>query len=73
MAFLKVNFPDEERGVLIDGKLSGKTNVVIEREAGTYTISLAPPPDFKPKEMQVVLEPNGSGPLSPQEVDFEKV
>ena len=46
MAFLKVNFPGKERGVLIEGKLSGKTNVVIEREAGTYTISLEPPADF---------------------------
>ena len=73
MAFLKVNFPGKERGVLIEGKLSGKTNVVIEREAGTYTISLEPPADFDPKKIKVVLDPNETGPLSPKEVTFAKV
>ncbi len=73
MAFLKVNFSGGQRGVLIEGKLSGKTNVVIEKEAGTYTISLEPPADFDPKNIKVVLEPNETGPLSPKEVTFAKV
>jgi len=73
MEYLKVKFPGEERGVLIEGKLSGKTNIVIEREAGTYRISLKPPADFDPKEIQVVLGPNETGPLSPKEVTFAKV
>jgi hypothetical protein len=70
MPFLKVSF-FEGRGVLIDGKLSGKTNLVIEIQAGTHTISLAPPADFKPAELTVVLEADETGPLSPKEVNFE--
>ncbi len=72
MAFLKVIF-FEERGVLVNGKRSGKTNLVIEIEAGTHTISLAPPTDFKPKKIKVVLEADQTGPLSPKEVTFETV
>jgi hypothetical protein len=72
MEFLKVIFR-ETRGVLIDGKRSNQTNVVIEREAGTYTISLDPPPDFKPKEIKLALDPGTTGPLSPKEVSFEKI
>lgn len=74
MEYLKVIFPGEGRGVLIEGKRSGKTNVVIEREAGKYTISLEEPPaDFYPKEIYVELDPNKTGPLSPKEVPFAKV
>jgi hypothetical protein len=72
MGFLKVNFPSK-RAVLVNGNRSGKTNVVIEIQNGTHTISLAPPPDFKPNRITIILEPNGSGPLSPQEVTFEKI
>lgn len=73
MEHLKVIFPEDGRGVLIDGKRNGTTNVVIEVDAGTYTVSLVPPPDFMPKEQQVVLEPNETGPLSPKEVTFAKI
>src|SRR5437763_1694542 len=55
MEFLKVIF-FEERGVLVNGKRSGKTNLVIEIEAGTHTISLAPPTDFKPKKIKMEWE-----------------
>jgi len=72
MEFVKVIF-FEERGVLVNGKRSGKTNLVIEIEAGTHTISLAPPTDFKPKKIKVVLEADQTGPLSPKEVTFETV
>ncbi|TMB71137.1 MAG: hypothetical protein E6J54_12945 [Deltaproteobacteria bacterium] len=72
MEFLKVIF-FEERGVLVNGKQSDKTNLVIEIEAGTHTISLAPPTDFKPKKIKVVLEADQTGPLSPKEVTFETV
>lgn len=72
MEYLKVNFL-KERGVLVNGNQSGKTNLVIEIEAGTHTISLAPPPDFSPREINVTLEPNQTSPLSPQEVTFETV
>ena len=72
MEYLKVNF-SKDRGVLVDGNPSGRTNVVIEIEAGTYTISLAPPPDFAPEEQGVVLDPNETSPLSPKEISFATV
>jgi hypothetical protein len=72
MEFLKVFF-FEERAVLVNGKRSGKTNLVIEIEAGIHTISLAPPWDFKPEKITVVLEVDQTGPLSPKEVTFENV
>jgi hypothetical protein len=72
MEYLKVNFR-EARRVLIDGKSSNQTNVVIEKEAGTYTVSLVPPPDFKPTEIKVALDPGTTGPLSPKEVSFETI
>ena len=71
MAFLKVIFW-EERGVLVDGKRSGKTNFVIEIEEGTHTISLEPPANFKPSQVTVVLAADQTGPLSPREVSFER-
>jgi hypothetical protein len=73
MEYLKVVFPEDERGVLIDGKRNGKTNVVIEVEAGTHTLSIVPPPACDPTEQQVVLAPNQTGPLSPKEVAFAKI
>lgn len=73
MEHLKVSFPDDGRGVLIDGKHNGTTNVIIQIEAGTYTVSLAPPPDCNPAQRQVVLNPNETGPLSPKKVTFAKI
>lgn len=73
MAFLKVVFPDDGMDVLIDGKRRGKTNVAFEIEAGTYAVSIAPPPACDPAECEVVLKSNESGPLSPREVSFAKV
>jgi hypothetical protein len=73
MEYLKVIFPEDGRRVLIDGKRNGTTNVVIEVDAGTHTVSLVPPLDFMPKEQQVVLEPNETGSLSPKEVTFAKI
>lgn len=73
MEHLKVIFPEDGRGVLIDGQRNGTTNVVIQIDAGTYTVSLVPPPVFIPTEQRVVLDPNQTGPLSPKEVAFAKI
>jgi len=72
MEYLRIRFP-KDRPVLVNGNPSGRTNIVIEIEAGTHTISLAPPPDFRPTEITVVLEPNQTSPLDPREVTFETV
>lgn len=72
MAFLKVVFPVDGMDVLINGKRRGTTNVAFEIEAGTYTVSIAPPPACDPAECEVVLKQNETGPLSPREVSFAK-
>jgi PEGA domain-containing protein len=47
MEYLVVKF-DRSRRVVIDGSPFGSTNTVIQIEAGTHTITLAPPADFSP-------------------------
>ena len=61
------------RDHVIEAMVKGLGARVIEIEAGTHTISLAPPTDFKPKKIKVVLEADQTGPLSPKEVTFETV
>jgi hypothetical protein len=73
MEYLRVVFPEDDCGVLIDGKRNGKTNVVIEVEAGTHTVSVVPPPACDPAECRVILKANDTGPLSPREVPFAKI
>ena len=57
--------------MLIDGKRRGRTNVVIEIEAGSYTVSLVPPHDFTPPEIPLTLDPSQTSPLQPKEVTFD--
>ncbi len=68
MEYLVVRFP-ELRHVIIDGTLQGETGELIELEAGTYKLSLAPPPNFRPDAIEIVLE--GTSPLEPLEVIFD--
>jgi hypothetical protein len=61
----------ERRQVVVDGRLQGWTNEILELERGTHVVSLKrPPDDFVPFEMPLVLE--DSGILSPLEVRFEQ-
>ncbi len=69
MEYLTVQFP-ESRTVLINGEANGQTGEIIELEAGTQTVSLAPPDDFTPPSQTVVLQ--NTSPLSPHDVTFEK-
>ena len=70
MEFLLVRF-EEDRGLVVNGKPQGRTNIVIELEKGTHVISLATPPqDFRPDEIKVVLE--NTTVISPKEVRFDK-
>jgi hypothetical protein len=72
MEYLLVRFGDEDRAVVIDGKVQGRTNEVLEVEKGTHKISLSPPSsDFTPSEIKVVLKKTTS--LKPREVAFEKI
>ncbi|HSB73676.1 MAG TPA: hypothetical protein VLT62_30485 [Candidatus Methylomirabilis sp.] len=68
MEFLIVRFPRSRR-VLIDDEFNGRTDEVIELEAGTHTISLGPPANFTPESRRIVLR--DTSPLEPREVAFD--
>ncbi|MEN6624471.1 MAG: hypothetical protein ABFD50_23350 [Smithella sp.] len=71
MENLLVNFPDD-REVLIDAKLNGRTNQIIDVEAGTHIISLkTPPQNFKPSRKKIVI--SETSPFTPKEVTFVKI
>jgi hypothetical protein len=67
MEYLLVTYP-EERDVTIDSVVAGLTNQIITLEAGTYTVSLAPPRNFAPRSQTVTVE--DTAPLEPLEVVF---
>jgi len=69
MEYLVVRF-SQSRPVKIDGEINGRTGVLIELEAGTYTVSLGPPPNFLPPSQQVALK--NTSPLDPKEVVFHE-
>ncbi|HTN43572.1 MAG TPA: PEGA domain-containing protein [Nitrospiria bacterium] len=69
MEYLSVHFP-ETRRVLIDGRDQGRTDRTIELEAGTYTVSLSPSDDVKPKKRRVRL--SRTSPIRPKEITFAK-
>ena len=69
MEFLLVHFPRPRR-VLIDDEFNGRTEEVIELEAGKHTVSLGPPYDnYTPDEYTIIL--SNTSELEPREVDFE--
>lgn len=68
MEYLVVHFPRSRR-VKVDGEFHGRTEELIELEAGTHTVTLGPPPNFAPAKRTVVLK--DTSPLSPCEVAFE--
>jgi len=68
MEFLLVHF-ERSRRVKVDDEFNGRTEVVIELEAGTHVVSLGPPDNFKPSEQTVVLK--NTSPLQPREITFD--
>lgn len=69
MEYLLVHFPRSRR-VLIDDEFNGRTNELIEPEAGQHTVSLGPPYDnYEPDEYTVTLENTSA--LAPHEVTFD--
>ncbi len=70
MEYLVVRFPKSRR-VRIDGEFNGRTDQLIELEAGTYTVSLGPPLNFTPESRRVVLKDTSA--LDPKEVSFDEV
>jgi hypothetical protein len=66
--YLLVRYP-AARAVLVDGAFQGWTNVVLPLDAGTYTVTLGPPPDFAPLEQRIHLEYTSI--LTPYRITFE--
>lgn len=70
MEYLKVSFP-EDRGVKVDGRPAGRTNVVVEIEGGTHSVTLDGPRDFAPPSQPVVLD--ATTVVGPKEISFRKI
>ena len=68
MEFLLVRF-QESREVRIDGSPQGRTNIVLQVEAGTHTVTLAPPRNFSPLEQTVLLQNTAA--VDPCRIAFE--
>jgi hypothetical protein len=69
MEYLVVRFPRSRR-VLIDDEFNGRTDELIELEAGRHIVSLGPPYDsYKPDQYTIILKDTSE--LEPREVTFE--
>ncbi len=71
MAFLIVKFSEARRVIIDDVDTGIDTDQIIEAETGHHSVTLGPPPDFKPPVQEIVLEDNTA--LDPKEVYFEKI
>lgn len=69
MEFLLVHFPRSRR-VLIDDEFNGRTDELIELEAGRHVVSLGPPYDnYRPEMYTITLQDTSE--LEPREVSFD--
>jgi hypothetical protein len=68
MEYLVVHFPRSRR-VTIDEEFNGRTEDVIELEAGRHVVSLGPPYNFTPEDQTIILKDTSK--LEPREVSFD--
>ena len=68
MENLLVHF-SRSRRVKVDDDFNGRTEELIELEAGRHVVTLGPPMNFTPKQQVVVLK--NTTPISPRELTFE--
>ena len=68
MEFLIMHFPRSRR-VLVDDEFNGRTEDLIELEAGRHVVSLGPPYNYTPEEQTIILK--GTAELEPREVSFD--
>ena len=68
MEYLVVHFPRSRR-VRIDDEFNGRTDEVIEVDAGRHVVSLGPPDNFTPESQTIILKDTSA--LEPREVSFE--
>ena len=67
MEYLIVRFP-ETREVRVDGVPQGKTNFILQFEAGLHDVTLEPPMNFSPVEQKVLLKNTAA--LDPCQIEF---
>ena len=53
MEYLIVHFPRSRR-VKVDDEFNGRTDELIELEAGSHLVTLGPPDNFTPEERRIV-------------------
>lgn len=67
MEYLIVHFPRSRR-VKVDDEFNGRTEELIELEAGSHVVALGPPDNFTPSERRIVLR--NTSELEPREIAF---
>jgi hypothetical protein len=70
MEYLIVHFPRSRR-VRIDDEFNGRTEDLIEIEAGKHVVSLGPPYNFTPDQQTIILK--DTAPLEAREVSFDLI
>ena len=70
MEYLLAHF-SRSRRVVVDDIFSGRTEEIIELEAGAHIVALGPPYNFTPSSINIVLR--DTSPLTPMEVAFDPV
>jgi hypothetical protein len=70
MEYLIVHFPRSRR-VRIDDEFNGRTEDLLEIEAGKHIVSLGPPYNFTPDQQTIILK--DTAPLEPREVSFDLI
>ena len=68
MEYLIVHFPRSRR-VKVDDEFNGRTDELIELEAGSHVVTLGPPDNFTPYERRLVLKETSE--LEPREISFD--
>ena len=70
MEYLIVFFP-QTREVRVDDVPQGKTNVILQLEAGLYDVTLGPPRDFSPVAQTILL--TNTAPADPYRITFHRL
>jgi hypothetical protein len=68
MEYLLVHFPRSRR-VKIDDEFNGRTDELIEIEAGRHLVSLGPPYNFTPDDQTIILKATSE--IEPREIIFD--
>jgi hypothetical protein len=53
----------------VDDEFNGRTDELIELEAGSHVVTLGPPDNFSPEERRIILRDTSE--LEPREIDFD--